>query len=138
VATLVATLVAGCAAGSSASSASAAAASRANPSVITAEEIARSSGQNAYEVIKELRPRFLQSRGATTPGPGAYTRVSLEPVVYVDERRLSSFNELSQVPVSQIGEIRHYGAAEATAKWGTGHSAGAIQILVKKRVTPAQ
>jgi hypothetical protein len=121
--------------GSTASTASTATApaGRPNPDVITAAEMAKSTGQNAYEIIKELRPRFLQSRGATAPGAGAYSRQPLDPVVYFDERRLGSFDELSQIVVSQISEIRHFNSSEATARWGTGHSAGAILILSKKK-----
>jgi hypothetical protein len=122
-----------CTSGGSAAGAAPAPAGRSNPDVITSEELAKSTGQNAYEIIKELRPRFLQSRGATAPGAGAYSRQPLDPVVYVDERRLATFAELSQIVVSQISEIRHYNASEATAKWGTGHSAGAILIVSKKK-----
>lgn len=123
----------GCASGGSAAGTSPISANRSNPDVITADELAKSTGHNALEIIRELRPRFLQSRGATAPGAGAYSRQPLDPVVYVDERRLATFAELSQILMSQIREIRHFNSSEATAKWGTGHSAGAILILSRKR-----
>jgi hypothetical protein len=132
---VIAVTLTGCASGGSAAGTTPAPAARSNPDVITADELAKSTGQNAMEVIKELRPRFLQSRGATAPGAGAYSRQPLDPVVYVDERRLATFGELSLIGVSQISEIRHYNSSEATAKWGTGHSAGAILILSKKKAT---
>lgn len=122
----------GCASGGTSAGTTPAPAARSNPDVITADELAKSTGQNAMDVIKELRPRFLQSRGATAPGAGAYSRQPLDPVVYVDERRLATFAELSRIGVAQISEIRHYNSSEATAKWGTGHSAGAILIVSKK------
>ena len=50
-------------------------------------------------------------------------------VVYLNENRLGGSDQLRQVAVSDIREIRYFNSSEATTKWGTGHSAGAIQIV---------
>jgi hypothetical protein len=122
-ATLV--LAAACASGGGASSAE-----RQNPSVITTEEIAASSASNAYEVIQRLRPNFLRTRGAVHGTPGATNAVEMvDLVVYLNENRLGGSDQLRQVATADIREIRYYNSSEATTKWGTGHSAGAIQIV---------
>ena len=103
---------------------------RQNPSVISTEEIAASSASNAYEVIQRLRPNFLRTRGAVHGTPGAANAVEMvDLVVYLNENRLGGSDQLRQVSTTDIREIRYFNSSEATTKWGTGHSAGAIQIV---------
>lgn len=118
-------LLAGCATTSSTP------ATRSNPNVITAEEIARNPSTSAYELIQRLRPSFLRTRGAVhgAPSGGVNNIESVDLVVYLNETRLGGSDQLRQIPTSDIQEIRYYSAADATTKWGTGHSAGAIQVL---------
>ena len=102
---------------------------------ITAEEIARSGiNGNVYELVKSLRRNWLNFRGFDTfaEGPGsASTVVSEEPnlVVYLDNARLGPTTQLYNVPVAGVIGVRYYNAAEATYKWGAGHTHGAIQVL---------
>lgn len=101
-----------------------------NPSVISLDEIEASSASNAYEVIQRLRPNFLRTRGAVHGTPGATNAVEMvDLVVYLNENRLGGSDQLRQIATTDIREIRYYNASEATTKWGTGHSAGAIQIV---------
>lgn len=101
-----------------------------NPNVISTEEIAASSASNAYEVIQRLRPNFLRTRGAVHGTPGAANAVEMvDLVVYLNENRLGGSDQLRQVSTTDIREIRYFNSSEATTKWGTGHSAGAIQIV---------
>ena len=103
-----------------------------NSNVITTEEIAaQSSATNAFEVIQRLRPSFLRTRGAVHGAPSASGN-RFEPVdlvVYMNDSRLGGSDNLRQIPISEVLEIRYFSAADATTKWGTGHSAGAIQIV---------
>jgi len=102
---------------------------------ITAEEIERSGlNGNVYELVKSLRRSWLNFRGFDTfaEGPGsASTVVSEEPnlVVYLDNARLGTTTQLYSLPVSGVIGVRYYDAAEATYKWGAGHTHGAIQVL---------
>ena len=101
-----------------------------NPSVISTEEIEASSGSNAYEVIQRLRPNFLRTRGAVHGTPGATNAIeSVDLVVYLNENRLGGSDQLRQIAKTDIREIRYFNSSEATTKWGTGHSAGAIQVV---------
>ena len=104
---------------------------RANSNVITSEEIAAGAGATAYEVIQRLRPSYLHTRGAMRGAPTADSNnlEAVDVVVYVGDNRVGGSDQLRQISVSDIREIRYFTASEATTKWGTGHSAGAIQVL---------
>jgi len=101
-----------------------------NPSLISTEEIEASSGSNAYEVIQRLRPNFLRTRGAVHGTPGATNAIEMvDLVVYLNDNRLGGSDQLRQIAKTDIREIRYFNSSEATTKWGTGHSAGAIQVV---------
>ena len=132
-------LVAGCA------SAGAAAGRRdVDRNVITADEIRGSSATNAYDVIARLRPQFLRTRGTISTG-GMTSRNdagstqegqlagTVQIAVYLDDTVLGSVDALKQIEVGAIQEIRYYNASDATTKWGTGNSAGAIQVIARRQ-----
>jgi hypothetical protein len=105
-----------------------------NLNVITTDEIAQTSASNAYELIQHLRPNYLRTRGAVHGSPSADGTNHLEAVdlvVYLNESRLGGSDQLRQIAFSDIREIHYFSASEATTKWGTGHSAGAIQVLTR-------
>lgn len=75
------------------------------------------NASTAMEVVRRLRPAWLLARGA-------------DPVVYVDNvRRPGGVDALFSVPVGQIRWLEFIGAADATTRWGTGHTGGVIQVL---------
>jgi hypothetical protein len=102
---------------------------------ITAEEIERSGlNGNVYDLVNSLRRNWLNFRGFDTfaEGPGsASTVVSDEPnlVVYLDNARLGTTTQLRSLPVAGVIGVRYFDPAEATYKWGAGHTHGAIQVL---------
>lgn len=110
--------------------------------LITADEIRGSSATNAYDVIARLRPQFLRTRG-TIPTGGMTSRNdagssqqgqlagTVQIAVYLDDTVIGSVDALKQIESSAIEEIRYYSAADATTKWGTGNSAGAIQVITR-------
>lgn len=74
------------------------------------------NASTAMEVIRRLRPAWLLARGP-------------DPVVYVDNvRRPGGVDALFSVPVGQIRVLEFIGAADATTRWGTGHTGGVIQV----------
>ena len=101
---------------------------RTSRDVITAEELAAIDAQTALQAVQRLRPNFLQTRGgasmSVTSGP-------VNVVVYVDQTRMGGPNSLSQIPVTEIREIRYLNATDATQRYGTGHGAGAIIVTRK-------
>lgn len=109
--------------------------------VLTAEEIRQSPARNAYELIRNLRPRWLQTRGTTSFGEagrgqsvGDQGGVSVEPgqssiKVYMNNTPMGDVNILRTLDVGSFTEIRYFDSAQATYKWGQGHFGGAIEII---------
>ena len=102
---------------------------RRSSDVITAEELATTGESNVYMAVQRLRPQWLRARprGQTRLG-GAEAGV----VVYIDATRYGSLNSLQSLAVGGIYEIRRYDASEATNRFGTGHTNGAIVIRMSK------
>ena len=97
--------------------------------VITAEELSESGESNVYLAVQRLRPQWLRSspRGATRLSGG-------EPpvVVYIDATRFGTLSSLQSLQIGGIYEIRRYDASEATNRFGTGHTNGAIVVRMTK------
>lgn len=75
------------------------------------------NASTAMEVVRRLRPAWLLARGA-------------DPVVYVDNvRRPGGVDALFSVPIDQVRLLEFIGAADATTRWGTGHTGGVIQVV---------
>lgn len=98
-------------------------------SVLTLEEIqaSRTNGWTAYDVIAQLRPEFLRSRGPSSLRDIAPVRA----VVYVDGMKYGQIGSLRTVNASQIQYIQYINAADATTRFGTDHLGGAILIATK-------
>lgn len=95
--------------------------------VITRAEIAQSGLMNTYEVIRQLRPAFLQRRRARSiEGDAIQTAV-----VYVDGAYRGELRELELIPAAEVQEIRYLDATDATMRYGTGHSGGAILVTTR-------
>jgi hypothetical protein len=95
-----------------------------DPHLITLGEVEASVHQNAYDIVKTLRPRWLQIRTSMSirSGPGSVR-------LYVDglpQGRLQS------IAKSIIREIRYYPPTEAQARWGAGHQQGAVDVITRK------
>ena len=99
---------------------------RRSNSLITREEMLKSTSPDALGVIQALRPDWLRSRGATSFAGGVP-----DVVVYVDGARVGHREVLRQLPTTHIKEMRHLSATEATQKWGTDHSGGVIEIVTR-------
>lgn len=100
---------------------------RRSPNVISEEELTASTARNALEAVQRLRPEWLRGRG----GAGMSDVRELNPadlVVYVGNSRYGGMQSLSQFPLTTIKSLRYYNASEATNRWGTNHSGGAIVV----------
>lgn len=96
--------------------------------VITRQELDASVARNAYDAVQNLRPTFLRSRG-TTFDP----TVSTQAAVYLDAQRYGDITALRSMVVDAIEEIRYLNPSAATSKYGTNHTAGAIEVTTRKR-----
>ena len=94
--------------------------------VITADELASIDVQNALQAVQRLRPNFLRPQG-----PMSITQGQQSVVVYVDNARMGGPEALEQIPITDVKEIRYLNATDATQRYGTGHTAGAIVVTRK-------
>ena len=105
-----------------------AAPTRGSMNVIIMAEIANSGATDALQAVKLLRPAMLRGRnGSLGENPNG-----LDIVVYVDGMRAGGQNALASVSAITIREIRLLNAADATTRFGTGHSLGAILVSTKQ------
>ena len=102
-----------------------------NRSLLTADEIqsSRSVGSSAYDLISQLRPEFLRSRGRAS----LQDMSPVTAVIYVDDIRFGELDSLRKLGADQIYNVRYIGASDATTRFGTDHLGGAILINTKKQ-----
>ncbi len=105
---------------------------------ITQDELAEASGNvnTAADVIRTLRPQWLNAArglGSQLDGSGGGGGAT-EAILYIDDIRQPSLNELQSVKASTIVEMRFLEQNRAIQMRGPGHEAGAIEIItVNKR-----
>lgn len=115
----------------------AAAARTRNTSIITASELAESGAQNLYQAVQILRPQWLRARPRTTMGASSSRTgggsTADATVVYLDQTRYGGLSSMQQLTLGGVQEMRFYDGVEATNRFGTGHTAGAIVIRMSKQ-----
>jgi hypothetical protein len=117
-------IISACASGGSRSATGSASGSR---NVITSQQIEATGRHYAYEVVQQLRPEWLRSRGATSimnSGTGM-------PVVFMNTVRHGNVDLLRSMTLPEIREIRYLTGPEATQLFGTGVSGGVIQVILR-------
>jgi hypothetical protein len=88
--------------------------------VLTAAEIENSGRTNLLDAIQMLRPRYLTTRRAHD---------GRAPVVYINNLRLGGPDQLATMTAQSVAEVRWLSAIEATTRYGTGHTGGAIVVF---------
>lgn len=94
---------------------------------ITRAELATTSVDDAMEAIVLLRPQWLRARPARTPSDPM-------PVVgvVIDNMARATREDLAQLPIGQVERISFMNAADATIRFGTGYTGGAIIVTTRK------
>ncbi|HEU4642084.1 MAG TPA: hypothetical protein VFS44_06470 [Gemmatimonadaceae bacterium] len=91
---------------------------------ITTAELRSIGDRDAWTAITMLRPQFLQHRGRTS-----FLLDSPEsPEVYVDGMYYGPMESLRSLPSKELAEIRLLSVGDAVILYGTGHTAGVIDI----------
>jgi hypothetical protein len=98
-----------------------------NHRVIGAAELAKLSGSTAYDAILRLRSTLPFSSVAANASPGL-----APPEVYMDNVRFGSLVLLQSVPINSVQEIRFVSGIEASTRFGSGHTGGIIEIIMKQ------
>ena len=100
-----------------------------NRTILFPDEISQygTAGRSAYDLIRQLRPEFLRSRGATS------LRDLTPPtaVVYLDGVKYGDLNSLKLISAEQLTKVQYLNGSEATTRYGTDHVGGAILITTK-------
>ena len=103
-------------------------AARGDQNVITLREIEASEASNAYEIIQQLRPRWMnRNRGQRSifEDQADFARVM------VDEFPPREWEHLREITRESIQEIRFLEPREATFLYGTGFNAGLVRVTTK-------
>ena len=114
--------LAGCASGSGGSGSSGSSGSSSGPNRLTAADLVNQQELDLYDAIRQLRGRWLTSRGRGTPR-----------VVVDGSPRQSGIDELRSLRVSDVQGIEFLSASNATTRFGTGYDAGAILVTTRRR-----
>jgi hypothetical protein len=101
-----------------------------DPDVITREEIEKSTAATAYDLVLNLRPQWLRTRGISTLAQASGEE---DIVVYMNNARLGSRDAMRRVPLGAVQYLQFFTAREATYRWGAGHLHGAILISTQRR-----
>jgi hypothetical protein len=102
---------------------------RRNDNVITRDEMLHADVSTAYDAIVRLRPAFLRSHGnATMNDPGGVL-----PRVYIGTDRLGGINDLRDVDVARVEEIRYINPLDAQTLYGINHTGGVILVVRRKQ-----
>lgn len=101
------------------------------PDRLQADELATVQDLTAEQAIRRLRPAWLARR--TLPGPVAEgAGETLEPVVFIDGSLQRGFDVLAGLSVREIARMEYVGGPEATIRFGTGYSNGAILVTTHR------
>jgi len=92
--------------------------------LITFEEIqARGPYSNLYDLVRNLRPRWVQSQG-----PDTFMGAQGEVQVHMDGNRLGSVEALKRMSPSGVTRVEWVAPIDAAARFGLDHSHGAILV----------
>ena len=97
---------------------------RRSSTLITREELLTTNAPDAYQAVERLHPDWLRGRGLTS-----LTGAPPQVLVYLDGQRIGGVSMLTRFTLTGIKEIRFHNASDATQRWGTGHSAGVIEVI---------
>jgi hypothetical protein len=103
---------------------------RRDANVITMDELVASPQGDLLSAVQTLRPAFLQTRGASSFGIATAPEAIQ---LYVDGVHVGDVSVLRQYQARDVKEVRKLSAADATQKYGTGHSQGAILVTRRDR-----
>ena len=110
--------------------------------VITAEQIARSGANTAWDVLKREAPTLTlrDTRSGRPASAGRRGRSSIvlqdAPLVVLDGVRLTDFRALDGIPAITILTISIYTGIEGTTYYGTNAGSGVIVIQTKDGAEP--
>ena len=109
---------------------------RMNMNQISETEIESQLGRfaTAYDIIRALRPNMLISRGVVATGQSrssGYQGIS-EITIYLDGTAYEGVGSLATIPAATVQEVHWLSPMDATTRYGTGNTAGAIEVTTRQ------
>ena len=92
--------------------------------VLLADEITEAGVITAAGAIEQLRPHWLNTRSS----PTGSSPDGDPPRLYLDGIRMDGIRELERIRASRVEEMRFLSPSDATNRYGTGHTGGAILV----------
>ncbi len=84
-------------------------------------------GSTVYDLIQHVRPEYLRSRG-----PNSFRNTAPPTaVVYLDGMKFGDLEQMKSLSADNVIQIQYLSAPNATTRFGTGHTGGAILIMSK-------
>jgi len=91
---------------------------------LTGDRIRETSAENLYTAIRQLRPNWLSTRSQSS----LMFQGSNRPIVYVNGVQHGDLRTMNSMHVNDVARVQFIGAANATTRWGTGHTGGVISV----------
>jgi hypothetical protein len=102
---------------------------------LTLEEFQRLDRADAYFLVQRFRPWWLSDRSNSPSGSGGWYETESKVRLYVDGIPSPfGIENLKTISGEHVLEIRHLSPMDATTRYGTGHSAGAILVTTRAGV----
>lgn len=105
-----------------------------NRAVIQEAELDASRAPSVLEVVRQLRPEWLQRASAGVRSIGGVDGDQLN--VYVDNTRYVGAAVLGQLSPNGVREIRFLSASEAQMRFGEGNTGGVIHVITRSGIRP--
>ena len=110
---------------------------RSSASFLLSEDLRKTDALNLGDAIKRLRPQWLRRSNATQANTTGLSTSPAEPfVVWIDQSRAGGIEVLDQVPLTSVRSVQYFSPSEAQARFGTGYSSGAIQVITTASPKP--
>lgn len=94
---------------------------------LTAQDLAASSQEDLYTALQHLRPLWLQVRG----GKGSLQEAATLSVFVDGLQQQEGVQFLRTLRTVDVQEVRYLTATEATTRYGTNMTGGALEIVTK-------
>jgi hypothetical protein len=101
--------------------------SRGSTNVITQAQISELESLDVYAIVQRLQPRWLQVRGMSSAQGQAQIAVIVDSV-----RQQGSIELLRSMRGLDVRELRYLNARDATTRYGTDMTAGAIEVFTRR------
>jgi hypothetical protein len=94
---------------------------------LNTEQLSKANTDNLYDAIVRLRPNWLTSRGPSSIQDSTPTGVD----VFIGNVNVGKAEYMQQVRPGDVAEVRYWDPGSATARFGSGHVRGVIEITRK-------